>query len=156
MVARALVAFLALPGVFALAVPWAIAALDPWRGSGWPPGVMMASLGLALLLWCVRDFYVAGRGTLAPWDPPRALVVIGLYRHVRNPMYLAVLTLVGGWMLATGSPLTGVYLLALAVAFHLRVVRHEEPWLAQQFGPRWDAYRARVPRWIPGLARGHE
>ena len=59
--------------------------------------------GVVILLWCVRDFYVAGKGTLAPWDPPKHLVVIGLYRFVRNPMYLAVLAIIVGQALLFGS-----------------------------------------------------
>jgi protein-S-isoprenylcysteine O-methyltransferase Ste14 len=82
----------------------------------------------------VRDFFVAGRGTLAPWDPPRHLVVVGLYRFVRNPMYVSVLTVVVGWWLATGSRLLAGYAVVLAIGFHLRVLYHEEPWLRRQFG----------------------
>jgi len=60
--------------------------------------------GLVVLLWCVRDFYVSGRGTLAPWNPPKRLVVVGLYRFTRNPMYIGVLMVVGGWAVRAGSP----------------------------------------------------
>jgi protein-S-isoprenylcysteine O-methyltransferase Ste14 len=56
-------------------------------------------MGIFALVWCVRDFYVSGRGTLAPWDPPTRLVIIGLYRFLRNPMYVAVLTILVGWAL---------------------------------------------------------
>jgi protein-S-isoprenylcysteine O-methyltransferase Ste14 len=106
-------------------------------------------IGFLLLLWCVRDFYVSGKGTLAPWDPPKRLVVVGLYRFVRNPMYVAVLTVVAGWSLAFGSRWLGLYLGILAVAFHLRVLFYEEPWLSRQFGADWVAYSKAVPRWLP-------
>ena len=88
---RALVAFLACPGMAALVIPaWIswnrVPAETPW----FPIGVSILTVGFAMLLWCVRDFYVAGKGTLAPWAPPRNLVVVGLYRYSRNPMYVAV------------------------------------------------------------------
>ncbi len=152
---RALLAFLVLPGGTAVLAPPLIASLDPWRGSGWWPGAVVMALGAAGLVWCVRDFYVAGKGTLAPWDPPRQLVVAGLYRWVRNPMYLGVLALVSGWALALTSPLLAGYAGSLAVAFHLRVSWHEEPWLEGQFGEAWAEYRIRVPRWLPRKARSN-
>jgi protein-S-isoprenylcysteine O-methyltransferase Ste14 len=106
-------------------------------------------LGLVLLLWCVRDFSVSGKGTLAPWDPPKRLVMIGLYRHVRNPMYVGVVTLVAGWAVLYLSPILLGYALILAIAFHIRVLTYEEPWLAGQFGNAWQEYRSHVGRWLP-------
>ena len=108
-------------------------------------------LGGALLLWCVRDFHVSGKGTLAPWDPPKNLVVVGLYRHVRNPMYVGVLTLVAGWSVLLASPVVALYAVALAVAFHVRVLMSEEPWLSSRFGAEWTRYSAGVDRWLPRL-----
>lgn len=106
-------------------------------------------VGVSALLWCVRDFYVSGRGTLAPWDPPKRLVVVGLYRFVRNPMYVAVLMILVGWSLLYRSWLLLAYAIVVATVFHLRVVLYEEPWLKRQFGTEWDHYAARVPRWLP-------
>ena len=63
------------------------------------PGLLVMFLGTVVLGWCIRDFYISGKGTLAPWDPPRKLVVMGLYRYVRNPMYIGVLILVAGWFM---------------------------------------------------------
>jgi len=146
---RALCAFVILPGLAAFVAPPLLARLDPWRRAGFPPGGLVVALGVVVLLWCVRDFYVAGKGTLAPWDPPKRLVVVGLYRVVRNPMYVGVLILVAGWALLLTSPLLAAYALALAVGFHLRVVRYEEPWLEKQFGAAWQRYRAHVARWRP-------
>lgn len=108
----------------------------------------MLALGGALLLWCVRDFFVRGRGTLAPWDPPVALVREGPYRFSRNPMYLAVLTIVAGWAIGFRSTGLLAYGVALAIAFHLRVVFGEEPYLASTHGAVWASYRERVPRWL--------
>lgn len=146
---RALLAFLVLPGVVAFLAPPLIACVDPWRSGPWLPGVGMMALGTIVLLWCVRDFYVAGKGTLAPWSPPEHLVVVGLYRYCRNPMYVGVLTLVVGWALLFGSALVASYAVFLALGFHVRVLRHEEPWLQSRFPNAWPAYRASVPRWLP-------
>ena len=101
-----------------------------------------------MLLWCVRDFYVSGRGTLAPWVPPRELVVVGLYRMSRNPMYVSVILVLVGWAVGFRSMPLALYALAVAVGFHLRVVLGEEPWLAQTHGEKWVRYRDRVPRWL--------
>lgn len=142
---RALVAFLALPVTVAALVPW---LLLPERRRFDPTGLPLMVGGALLLLWCVRMFYVAGRGTLAPWAPPVHLVSTGPYRVSRNPMYIAVLALVAGWAVAFSSPVLYVYTAFLAVAFHLRVVSYEEPWLATKHGAAWFLYRARVPRWV--------
>jgi protein-S-isoprenylcysteine O-methyltransferase Ste14 len=150
---RALISFLILPGVLAGVIPAWIASADTNRGGGWTIGFGILGLGIFLLLWCVRDFFVSGRGTLAPWDPPKRLVIVGLYRWVRNPMYIGVLTLVFGWSIAVGSRWLAVYARALAIMFHLRVVLGEEPWLQQQFGADWMAYSASVSRWLPQCTR---
>jgi protein-S-isoprenylcysteine O-methyltransferase Ste14 len=104
-------------------------------GAAW--GLVPLVVGLVALLWCVRDFYVSGKGTLAPWDPPRELVVVGLYRYTRNPMYVAVTLVLLGWSWALGSLGLPVYAVAVVIAFQLRVVLREEPWLAQTFGNQW-------------------
>jgi len=150
---RALFAFLVLPGVFAGLIPAWIVLSDARRsdGDGSVIGLIPVAIGCVLLLWCVRDFYVAGKGTLAPWDPPKRLVVIGLYRFVRNPMYVSILILLTGWAVAAGSRSLGIYTVILAIAFHLRVVLYEEPRLAKLFGDGWTAYKTSVPRWVPRL-----
>jgi protein-S-isoprenylcysteine O-methyltransferase Ste14 len=118
-------------------------------------GFVPLLLGILGLLWCVRDFHVAGRGTLAPWSPPRNLVVVGLYRYSRNPMYVSVVLILLGWAACFWSRQLVVYALIVAVLFHLRVVFGEEPWLARTHGAQWEAYRSRVPRWLgaPRTAR---
>lgn len=149
MFVRALLAFLALPGVVAILVPVLIA----WRGSSqgqleYPAGLLLLAAGCGALLWCVRDFYVSGKGTLAPWTPPTRLVIVGLYRYSRNPMYIAVFTMLVGWAISFASPTLLAYAAAVAVAFELRVVYGEEPWLARTHGADWQEYAARVPRWL--------
>ncbi|MBC7898227.1 MAG: isoprenylcysteine carboxylmethyltransferase family protein [Cytophagaceae bacterium] len=141
---RAVLAFLALPGVVAVAIPWMMGRGAVFRSVGF--AVLVP--GLVLLLWCVRDFYVAGRGTLAPWSPPVNLVRVGLYRFSRNPMYVGVLTMLMGWSLGFNARGHWLYAAAIAIAFHLRVVFYEEPWLARTHGDAWRQYAARVPRWL--------
>ena len=148
---RALLAFLILPGTFAGLIPAWIVLSDRWRGQSLSIGLVPLGIGAAILLWCVRDFYVIGKGTLAPWDPPKNLVVVGLYRFVRNPMYIGILLLLVGWTLVAGSPVLGGYTVLLAIAFHLRVILYEEPGLRSLFGEQWRAYAASVPRWLPGF-----
>ena len=146
---RALIAFLLLPCVVAGVIPYLVIGGNLRLAKTAPYGIGLATIGFVLLLWCVRDFYAAGKGTLAPWDPPKRLVIVGLYRFVRNPMYIAVLTLVAGWSLTFGSIWLGVYLCILALGFHLRVVIYEEPRLAQQFPAEWETYSKAVSRWLP-------
>jgi protein-S-isoprenylcysteine O-methyltransferase Ste14 len=144
---RALASFLALPGLVAFAVPALL--LPPVSGRSFHAiGLGPLIGGLVLLLWCVRDLYVAGRGTLAPWDPPRQLVVGGLYRVSRNPMYVAVILVLVGWAVGFRSRTLAVYAVIVLASFHLRVVFGEEPWLARTYGDRWQRYAASVPRWL--------
>ena len=145
---RAVFAFIAMPGMVAFAIPtialWHSDELhlrQPW-------GLLALTAGTVALLWCVRDFYVQGKGTLAPWSPPQQLVIVGLYRYSRNPMYLSVLLILIGWAVAFGSAGLLVYCTLIALTFHLRVVLGEEPWLAQTHGVSWQAYVNRVPRWF--------
>ena len=111
-------------------------------------GLVLVVGGSALLLLCVREFYVAGKGTLAPWSPPRHLVTSGLYRRSRNPMYVAVTTVLVGWAVWFASTTLLVYALAVVVAFQLRVLLYEEPRVAASFGEEWVRYRERVRRWM--------
>jgi protein-S-isoprenylcysteine O-methyltransferase Ste14 len=145
---RAILAFLAMPAVVGIAIPLTL-ALGGGAGAGFQPrGIPLLLAGLAGLLVCVRDFLVRGRGTLAPWDPPQRLVTTGLYRYSRNPMYLAVTTMLVGWALGFGLRTLWLYAAAVSAAFVVRVVAFEEPWLARTFGDEWEAYRGRVRRWL--------
>jgi protein-S-isoprenylcysteine O-methyltransferase Ste14 len=146
---RALASFLACPAIVAGLVPILLMRGHAPYAPLLPLSVPVLGIGVFALFWCVRDFYVSGRGTLAPWDPPKRLVIVGLYRFVRNPMYVAVLTILVGWALLYRSWLLLTYALVVATVFHFRVVLHEEPWLNRKFGKDWDDYAARVPRWLP-------
>ena len=131
--------------MIAFLIPW---WLRPRQGEFHGAGAPLLTVGTVLLLWCVRDFHVTGRGTLAPWSPPKHLVRVGLYRISRNPMYVAVTTVLVGWALGYQTRTLVYYAVIVAIAFHLRVVFFEEPWLEQTHGEEWRSYRARVPRWL--------
>lgn len=140
------------PGTVTVAAPAAILALLRRRidlGALRFLGLLPFLAGVAGYLLCARSFVVEGRGTPAPWDPPRALVARGLYRFVRNPMYVSLLCVVLGEALWFGAPALLAYAAALFLGFHLRVVIHEEPRLEATFGDGFRSYRARVPRWLP-------
>jgi protein-S-isoprenylcysteine O-methyltransferase Ste14 len=144
---RALLSFVALPGIVAFIVPaWLARPLigRAFHLVGGPPLIA----GIALLVWCVHEFYVAGKGTLAPWDPPKHLVVSGPYRVSRNPMYIGVALILIGWAAGFGMRGLWYYAAAVIVMFHLRVVLGEEPWQARTFGEEWERYKTRVRRWL--------
>ena len=144
---KAVFAFLALPGMVAFAVPLLLLTpATPGPFAIW--GVPLIAAGSFFLLWCVREFYLSGRGTLAPWSPPQHLVVSGLYRVSRNPMYVAVMLILVGWAVGFRSRALTIYAIAVMIAFHLRVVFGEEPWLARRYGEKWVRYRLSVPRWV--------
>jgi protein-S-isoprenylcysteine O-methyltransferase Ste14 len=145
---RALFAFLMLPGIVAFAVPLALVAERLNTFSPRPLGLLSLFAGIILLLWCSVVFYVSGRGTLAPWSPPQRLVAVGPYRFSRNPMYLGVTLILIGWAVLFWSLTLVVYGASVLLAFHIRVILGEEPWLTRTFGADWESYRARVPRWL--------
>ena len=148
---KALIAFLALPGLVAGLLPVILIRIDSWRFSGSLWAVPVAVGGAFVLGKCVWDFYRFGQGTLAHWDPPKRLVNVGLYRRVRNPMYLGVIILVLGLGLTFGSIVLLIYLVLVSSAFHLHVVIVEEPWLARQFPEEWEEYTEHISRWWPRL-----
>jgi len=143
---RALLAFLLMPGVVAFLVPALIASHGTLHFNF--VGAAVFATGVVVLVWCVVSFYTSGKGTLAPWAPPQRLVVSGLYRFSRNPMYIGVLLILIGWALLFRSTVLAWYAVAIAVAFHLRVVFGEEPWLARTHGEEWLNYKRSVPRWL--------
>jgi protein-S-isoprenylcysteine O-methyltransferase Ste14/pimeloyl-ACP methyl ester carboxylesterase len=143
-----MLAFIALPGLVAFIVPLLLAWPQVRDRAFSLAGLVLLVPGIALLLWCAREFYVRGRGTLAPWDPPRHIVSSGPYRVSRNPMYIGVTLVLLGWSVVFASWAHLLYAAAAALAFHLRVVFSEEPWLDRTHHSEWTRYAARVPRWI--------
>lgn len=119
----------------------------------WPQmvGMIIGSLGAVAALWCVFTFVWIGKGTPAPFDPPRRLVIRGPYRFVRNPMYMgAGVALAGAALFYESLPLLA-YVAIFLLAAHLFVLLYEEPTLRQTFGPEYEAYCQRVRRWWPGV-----
>lgn len=148
---------------FALA-PGTVAGLVPWGLTGWRPGapfghwaalrvigVVLIAAGAAVLVHAFARFVVQGRGTPAPVAPTAHLVVSGLYRYVRNPMYLAVVAAIVGQALLLWRPVLLPYAAVIAVAFVVFVLGYEQPTLQRQFGASYDAYRRAVPAWWPRL-----
>src|SRR3989441_5415433 len=146
------------PGTVAVLIPCRIVSRTPGALSFTPGRLLLAvpafALGAAIYLWCLWDFAVTGRGTPAPIDPPRQLVVRGLYSHVRNPMYLGVLLVVAGWAILSWSGRVLAYGVTVALMFHLFVLLVEEPLLRRKFGSADEAYRRAGRGWGAGRAKG--
>ena len=149
---------------FALA-PGSVAVFVPWWISGWkvqPPllglsslrvvGVLVVGAAVAVLLDSFVRFAVQGVGTPAPIFPTSHLVVTGLYRYVRNPMYLAVVSAITGQGLILGNVTVLGYGAAIWLVFNVFVLAYEEPTLRKTFGAEYESYCASVPRWIPRLS----
>lgn len=117
--------------------------------SAMPIGAVLMLGGALLALTCATCFVVRGRGTPAPFDPPRALVIVGPYRYVRNPMYVGGLLTWLGLGLLWGSWFVLALTAVLALIVHLFVVLYEEPTLRRLFGADYDAYCRSVHRWLP-------
>jgi protein-S-isoprenylcysteine O-methyltransferase Ste14 len=149
---RALLFVLVVPGTVAGWLPWQIAGapLNVWGASygAWRLGAVAVLAGWIVLLWCAREFALRGRGTPGPWDAPRQLVITGLYRFTRNPMYVAVFTAILGQAVWFHSRRVAWYALVVAIAFNLMVMFYEEPTLEQTFGSQYTEYRRCVRRWF--------
>ena len=143
-----------IPGTVVGVIPYFIESGKPRAAlASWGPleysALMPIGAGVAILLWCIWDFAVAGQGTLAPIDPPTALVRRGLYRHVRNPMYLgALLALLGESALFRSVDLL-TYTAGWFALINLVVLLYEEPALGRKFGASYESYRQSVRRWVP-------
>lgn len=112
-------------------------------------GIIVSTAGAVLALWCIATFVAVGRGTPAPFDAPRRLVIRGPYRYVRNPMYIGAGFALGGAALFYRSLALLSYAVLFLVAAHLFVVLYEERVLARTFGEAYQAYRGSVARWWP-------
>jgi protein-S-isoprenylcysteine O-methyltransferase Ste14 len=144
--------FFAAPGVMAGLVPWLITQYDdPGTTVAVVSGSLLVAVGLAALVACFVRFVREGRGTPAPVAPTRDLVVGGLYRWVRNPMYLAVAAIILGQAVIFASAGLLVWLAIFGVAVVTFVTAYEEPTLRETYGDSYDAYRAAVPGWWPRL-----
>lgn len=147
--------------LFLVLAPGTIAGLVPWLIVQWPApiaqpplatlGGLLLALGAVLLLDCFARFAMRGRGTPAPIAPPQRLIVTGAYRRVRNPMYVAVVSLILGQAALFASLPVLFYGLVVWAGFHAFVLGYEEPTLRRQFPQDYAAFTAAVPRWIPRL-----
>jgi protein-S-isoprenylcysteine O-methyltransferase Ste14 len=146
--------------IFTVLVPGTVGAYIPYRllaraertwdlGAFRYLGLIPIAVGAAIYFWCAWNFAVTGRGTPAPIDPPKELVARGLYRWVRNPMYVGVLSVVLGEALLFESPALAGFAAVAFVFFHLFVLLYEEPTLESTFGDAYARYRRVVPRWLP-------
>jgi len=161
MLLRHLLSILLLPFVVVIVVPWRILRLAATPsplpvhslagGLRVALGALLFTAGFAFFAWCVRLFARVGHGTLAPWDPTEALVVVGPYRYVRNPMITGVAVMLLGETILWSSRGVGVWAASFLVINHLYFVLSEEPGLEHRFGQPYRAYMADVPRWIPRL-----
>jgi protein-S-isoprenylcysteine O-methyltransferase Ste14 len=149
-VLRHLAAIAILPGTVAVLIPALL--LDDAELAPGPLAVVGAALmaaGLGMIAWTVALFAGVGQGTLAPWDPTSRLVVRGPYRYVRNPMISGVLALLLGEAALFGSPAVLAWWATVFAINAVYFVAVEEPGLRDRFGADYEAYAARVPRWLP-------
>jgi protein-S-isoprenylcysteine O-methyltransferase Ste14 len=151
--------------LFFVVAPGVLAGLIPWWITGWKflapffdlqatraVGILLIVAGLPGLVDSFARFALQGLGTPAPIAPPQNLVVTGLYRYVRNPMYVAVVSVILGQALLFGDWRLLVYGGFMWLTFHAFVLAYEEPVLAETFGAQYEDFRANVPRWIPRLS----
>jgi protein-S-isoprenylcysteine O-methyltransferase Ste14 len=148
--------FVLVPCVFAGAIPWWITQWQfqpAFLGLEWlrPVGGLLILSGVPGLVDSFARFAVQGLGTPAPIAPPQRLVVTGLYRYVRNPMYVSVLAVILGQAILFADWRLLPYGALFWLACHLFVITYEEPTLAATFGAAYEGYRANVPRWLPRL-----
>ena len=150
---RSLLWTILLPGVVAGYVPWRFFGLGRTPFDLTSPtqllGLVCIGLGVVLLAACIFEFAWSGRGTLSPADPPRHLVVRGLYRYVRNPMYLSVTMILLGEALVVHSVALTIYWAIWFAAANIFVLCYEEPALRRRFGSSYNEYTQQVRRWIP-------
>ena len=154
--------------VFLIIAPCVVAGYVPWLLCHWqmsPPwhgfrpirwfGVLLVLAGVPVLLDSFARFALQGIGTPAPVAPTEHLVVTGLYRYVRNPMYVAVLLVIIGQGFFFANIRVLEYAVLVWIAFFLFVIFYEEPTLRNSFGSSYEDFHANVPRWIPRLRRWH-
>ena len=159
-VLRHLLSILLLPFVMVVIIPRWLLRIG-WRSdTRWIDGTVPAAsahiagiviflCGFALSAWCVSLFARVGKGTLAPWDPTRHLVVAGPYRHVRNPMISGVLAMLVGESIFLGSRVIAIWAATFFVINNIYFLISEEPGLERRFGAAYREFKAAVPRWLP-------
>ncbi|HTR26486.1 MAG TPA: isoprenylcysteine carboxylmethyltransferase family protein [Terriglobales bacterium] len=149
--------------IFTIFVPGTVAGYIPWRlerdaiaVSGIEAWAAIALIGSGIIIYLSTAFWgfaLVGEGTPAPIAPTKILVVRGLYRYVRNPMYIGVALVIAGQAWLFHSRHVAIYLACVLVIVNFFVIMYEEPTLKRQFGEEYDRYRVDVPRWIPKIRR---
>lgn len=141
------------PGTMTILIPRWLLAAEPSAPTAVLryAGLIPLAIGVAIYLWCAWDFATFGRGTPVVFDPPKNLVVRGLYKYVRNPMYVGILSILLGETVLFTSLKLMIYFAVLGLIFHTFVVLYEEPALRKQFGESYRKYFAQTPRWVPNL-----
>jgi protein-S-isoprenylcysteine O-methyltransferase Ste14 len=162
MLLRHLASILALPVTVICILPVVLVSLFPYVPFWGAPyyaamlllvsGIVFSGLGFFLLYSTISLFIKRGNGTIAPWDPPKKLIVIGIHAHVRNPMHIGVFLILTGESIVIGSVALTVWTLFFVVGNLLYVPLVEERKLAERFGGEYLIYKKRVPRWIPRLS----
>lgn len=139
------------PGLFVGYVPFAFLLKGPGMQTGFFAYLAFPlwAIGGIIILWCFWDFLIKGKGTPAPIEPPKELVVSGLYNYIRNPMYVGAELMLIGHFLWLGIWLLLAYAAFFFLAFHTFILLYEEPTLKKKFGTAYEDYLKRVPRWIP-------
>jgi protein-S-isoprenylcysteine O-methyltransferase Ste14 len=142
-------------GLFALYIPLTILRSGPRMETGIFSllAIPLWFTGSVVILQCFWDFAFRGRGTPAPMDPPKELVVAGFYRYVRNPIYVGVILIFLGHFLWFGYWALLMYTVLSFIGVHFFILLYEEPTLKKTFGARYEKYLETVPRWIPGMPK---
>jgi protein-S-isoprenylcysteine O-methyltransferase Ste14 len=153
-IVRTLIFTIFVPGSVAAGAPYLLLSSDVELlsygiGNFRFTGVLPMALGALSYLWCAWNFAFVGKGTPAPIDPPKVLVSRGLYRVVRNPMYVGVGLILVGEAIVFESLTLLAYALFVWSMFHLFIVYYEEPTLRRKFGAAYEEYCKAVPRWMP-------
>jgi len=143
--------FILAPGMVAGFIPLALLRTGPQVQTGFLAyaAFPLWVIGTTVLIWCFWDFLMKGKGTPAPINPPKELVVSGLYKYVRNPMYVGILLVILGHFLWFGFWNLLIYAAVVFAAFSAFVIFYEEPTLKRNFGAAYEDYLKEVPRWIP-------
>ena len=161
MAVRHLLSILLLPFTMVVVIPrWLLRAYSV-TDTRWIGGTAAAAAaqiaaiavflaGFALFAWCISLFVRVGKGTLAPWDPTRRLVIVGPYRYVRNPMITGVLAMLAGEAMFLGSQVLAIWTVTFFVINNVYFLILEEPGLERRFGASYLEYKSVVPRWLPG------
>jgi protein-S-isoprenylcysteine O-methyltransferase Ste14 len=142
------------PCSVALYIPYLLTRRETVKGGLSPVvAILFFAIGGVIYFWCLWHFASYGRGTPAPIDSPKKLVIRGLYKYVRNPMYVGVITTILGWVILYHSWFLLIYAFFVWICFELFIVFYEEPHLRKFFGDEYEQYCARVGRWIPKIKR---